>query len=113
MQNNHHVPNYIEKVKIEAFNKDFNVETFGSDNVNDLENNDVIKLITNKLLELIVIDINKPLMKENIKKKLIYPLLYLLYYQFYPYIYSFIIILVLIFVILILLLIFCILYLKK
>jgi hypothetical protein len=74
---------------------------------------DVIKLITNRVLDLIMIEINKDDMKENIKNKIIHPLLYMIYSQLYPYIYTFIIIIILMFAILITILIFFILYLKK
>lgn len=77
------------------------------------KNGDVIKLITNRVLDLIMIEINKADMRENIKNKIIHPLLYMIYCQLYPYIYTFIIIILLMFVILIVILIFFILYLKK
>jgi hypothetical protein len=66
--------------------------------VTNNKNGEIIKLITNRVLDLIMIEINKDDMQENIKKRIIHPLLYMLYCQLYPYIYT---------------LIFFILYLKK
>lgn len=77
------------------------------------KNFELIKVISNRVLDLIMGEINKDDMKVNIKKKIIDPLLYLLYCQLYPYIYTFVIIILLMFVILIVLLIFFIIYLKK
>ena len=74
---------------------------------------DMIKMIINRVLDLIMIEINKTEMKENIQKKIVHPLLYMIYCQLYPYIYIFIIILLLMFLILITILIFFILYLKR
>ncbi len=73
----------------------------------------IIKIIVNKLLDLIMIEINNVEMKENIQKKIVHPLLYMIYCQLYPYIYTFIIIIILMFLILITILICFILYLKK
>lgn len=78
-----------------------------------LKDGGVIKIIVNKLLDLIMIEINNVEMKENIQKKIIHPLLYMIYSQLYPYIYTFIIIIILMFLILISLLICFIIYLKK
>lgn len=78
-----------------------------------LKDGGVIKIIVNKLLDLIMIEINNAEMKENIQKKIIHPLLYMIYSQLYPYIYTFIIIIILMFLILISLLICFIVYLKK
>ena len=74
---------------------------------------DIIKLITNKVLDLVMIELNTDDMKANIKNKIIHPLLYMIYCQLYPYIYTFIIVFVLMFAILITILVFFILYLKK
>ncbi len=84
-----------------------------SSNKKSLKDGGIIKIIVNKLLDLIVIEINNAEMKENIQKKIIYPLLYMIYSQLYPYIYTFIIIIILMFLILISLLICFIMYLKK
>ena len=78
-----------------------------------LKDGGVIKIIVNKLLDLIMIEINNAEMKDNIQKKIIHPLLYMIYSQLYPYIYTFIIIIILMFLILISLLICFIIYLKK
>ncbi len=74
---------------------------------------DIIKNLTNKVLELIVIEIGKDEMKNNIEKKIINPLMFMIYKQLYPYIYTIIIVIVLMFVMLICLLVFFIIYLKK
>lgn len=78
-----------------------------------LKDGGVIKIIINRLLDLIMIEINNAEMKDNIQKKIVYPLLYMIYCQLYPYIYTFIIIIILMFLILITILICFILYLKK
>jgi len=77
------------------------------------KDNGIIKLVTNRVLDLIMIEINKDDMRDNIKNKIIHPLLYMIYNQLYPYIYCFIIIIFLMFIILIVILVFFILYLKK
>jgi hypothetical protein len=74
---------------------------------------DIIKTLTNKVLELVMIELNKHDMRILIKDKIVHPLLYLIYCQLYPYIYTIVIIILLMFVILIVLLVFFIIYLKK
>jgi hypothetical protein len=60
------------------------------------KNNTLIGTLTNRLLELIIIEINKSDMQVKIKKQVINPLMYMLYQQLYPYIYAFVIIICLI-----------------
>lgn len=74
---------------------------------------DIIKVMTNKVFDLIIQEISKDDMKEVIKTKVIHPLLYILYCQLYPYIFTFIIIVMLMLLILIVLLIGFILYLRR
>lgn len=76
-------------------------------------NGEIIKMLTNRVLDLIMIEINKDDMKENIKKKIVNPLMYMIYSQLCPYIYTFITVILLMFVILIVILVFFIFYLKK
>lgn len=76
-------------------------------------NNDLIKILTNKVLDLVIIEVTRPEMKDVIKNKLVHPLLTVIYLQLYPYLYSFIILIVLMFLMLILILIFFLNYLKK
>lgn len=76
-------------------------------------NNDLIKILTNKVLDLVILEVTKPEMKEIIKDKVVNPLCYVIYLQLYPYLYSFIILIVLMFFMLILILIFFLMYLRK
>lgn len=75
--------------------------------------NNLVGVLSNKLLEMIIIEINKSDMQHKIQTKLIHPLMYLLYKQLYPYIYAFIIIIFLMFVMLIALLVAFFMYLKR
>jgi hypothetical protein len=77
------------------------------------DTNDIIKNLTNKVLELVIVELNKNEMKQNIATKIIHPLLYMIYSQLYPYIYTIIIIILLMFLILVVLLVFFIIYLRK
>jgi hypothetical protein len=74
---------------------------------------EVIKIITNKVLELVMVEINKADMQENIRSNVIHPLLFMIYKQLYPYIYGFLGVIFLMFVMLVALLVFFIVYLKK
>ncbi len=76
-------------------------------------NNSIIQTLTNKVLELVMIEIGKADMRENIKTKIIDPLLLVIYKQLYPYIYGFLAMIFLMFVMLVVLVIFFIVYLKK
>lgn len=80
---------------------------------NTQKRNELVKLITNKVLDLIVVEINKDEMKDTIKNKVIHPMLYMIYCQIYPYIFTVVIIILLMFIILIILLVFFLLYLRK
>jgi len=102
----------LQNIIINKMNQIPNISTIKGGVTNN-KNGEIIKLITNRVLDLIMIEINKDEMKENIKKRIIHPLLYMLYCQLYPYIYTFIVIILLMFIILIVILIFFILYLKK
>lgn len=75
--------------------------------------NGLVGVLTNKLLEMVILEINKNDMQQKIQDKLIHPLMYLLYKQLYPYIYAFIIIIFLMFVMLITLLVTFFTYLKR
>jgi Ca2+-dependent lipid-binding protein len=76
--------------------------------------NDIVKTFANKIIDLIIIEINTKDMKDTIKKKIIHPLLTLIYSQLYPYIVAFFVSFVMILLILIFVLIICmIMYLKK
>ncbi len=76
--------------------------------------NDIVKVIANKVLDLVILEINKEEMKDVIKNKVIHPLLNMVYLQLFPYLVAFGISFILILFILILVLVIClILYLKK
>lgn len=75
--------------------------------------NELIHTITNKVLELVILEISKEDMKETIKAKIIHPLLYMIYCQFYPYIFFAFVIFILMFLILLALLVVLILYLRR
>lgn len=60
------------------------------------KNNTLVGTLTNRLLELIILEINKSEMQVKIKTQVINPLMYMLYQQLYPYIYAFVIIICLI-----------------
>jgi len=75
--------------------------------------NEIVKVITNRLLELVMVEINKSTMQENIKTKIVHPLLFMIYKEFYPYLYGFIAIILLMFIMLVVLLVYFIIYLKK
>lgn len=75
--------------------------------------NDLVKTITNKVVDMIMAELNKDEMKQNIQDKIIHPLMYMIYKQLYPYIFTFIIVIFLMFIILICLLVFFIIYLRK
>lgn len=75
--------------------------------------NNLVGVLTNKLLEMVIMEVNKNDMQQKIQTKLIHPLMYLLYKQLYPYLYAFIIIIFLMFVMLITLLVAFFMYLKR
>ena len=93
--------------------KTYNIDNIKAKSSAFEQNAELITIITNKLLDLIILEISKNEMKETIKAKIIHPLLYILYCQLYPYIYGFVILMVLMFSMLAVLLIFFIIYLKK
>ena len=76
-------------------------------------NSEIIKMVANRILDMVMLEISKDEMKDNIKKKIVNPLMYIIYTQLCPYIYTFVTIILLMFVILIVILIFFIIYLKK
>jgi Ca2+-dependent lipid-binding protein len=76
-------------------------------------NSEIIKMVANRILDMVMMEISKDEMKDNIKKKIVNPLMYIIYTQLCPYIYTFVTIILLMFVILIVILIFFIIYLKK
>jgi hypothetical protein len=73
----------------------------------------LIGALTNKMLEMIILEINKTDMQCKIQNSIINPLMYLLYKQLYPYLYAFIILMFLMFIMLIALLICFFIYLRK
>lgn len=75
--------------------------------------NNLVGVLTNKLLEMVIMELNKSDMQQKIQTNLIHPLMYLLYKQLYPYLYAFIIIIFLMFVMLITLLVAFFMYLKR
>ena len=75
--------------------------------------NNLIKTLTNRVLDLVMLEIGKSEMQDQIKTKVIHPLLFMIYQQMYPYIYVFIAVISLMFIMLIVLLIFFIVWLKK
>jgi len=86
--------------------KTYNINKLKSKDESSEENNKIVKMVTNKLLELLILEISKSDMKHTIKTKLIHPLLYLLYCQLYPYLYAFVIVLILMFIMLVVIMIF-------
>lgn len=73
----------------------------------------IVTQITNKILDLLIIEINKNEMKDTIRMKIIHPLIEMIYNQLYPYIYTFIIIFFLMFVMMVVLLVTFLIYLRK
>lgn len=76
-------------------------------------NSNLVGALTNKILEMIIMEINKTDMQYKIQKSIINPLMYMLYKQLYPYLYAFIILMFLMFIMLIALLICFFIYLRK
>jgi hypothetical protein len=74
---------------------------------------EIIKSITNRVLELVMVEIGQADMQENIRNKIIHPLLFMIYKQLYPYIYGFLAVIFLMFVMLVVLVVFFIIYLKR
>lgn len=62
----------------------------------DVSHHTLVGTLTNKLLEMIILEINRNEMQLKIKKQIINPLMHMLYQQLYPYIYAFVIIICLI-----------------
>jgi hypothetical protein len=78
------------------------------------KSSDLVRTITNKVLDLVILEINKDEMKEMIKTKVIHPLISIIYHQLYPYIVALVVSFVLILLMLLFVLIIClILYLKR
>lgn len=75
--------------------------------------NDLVKALTNRVLELVMLEINKSSTQDHIKTKIVHPLLFMIYKQLYPYLYAFITIILLMFIMLVVLLVYFIIYLKK
>lgn len=75
--------------------------------------NTLVGAVTNKILEMIIIEITKTDMQCKIQNSIINPLMYLIYKQLYPYLYAFIILIFLMFVMLIALLVCFFIYLRK
>ena len=75
--------------------------------------NALIGVLTNKVLDLVMVEINKTSTQDQIKTKIVHPLLFMLYKQLYPYLYGFIAVILLMFVMLVVLLVFFIIYLKR
>lgn len=69
--------------------------------------------LTNRMVEMIIIEINKREMQTKVQDKIIHPLMYMIYKQLYPYIYTFIILFFLMFIMLCILLVCFFNYLKK
>jgi hypothetical protein len=76
-------------------------------------NNTLVWSLTNRLVEMIISEINKNEMQGKIQTKIINPVMYLIYKQLYPYIYTFVIVVVLMFLMLIVLLVSFFIYLRK
>jgi len=76
-------------------------------------NNSLIGALTNRILEMVILEINKTDMQCKIQNSIINPLMYLIYKQLYPYLYAFIILIFLMFVMLMALLICFFIYLRK
>lgn len=77
------------------------------------QNNTLVGTVTNKILEMLMIEINKPEMQCKIKNSIINPLMYLIYKQLYPYLYAFVILIFLMFIMLIALLVCFFIYLRR
>lgn len=75
--------------------------------------NEFVKAIANKCFDLVIIELDKPEMKQHIQDKIITPLMNMIYHQLYPYIYTFAIAFLLMFLMLIFILVAFIIYLKK
>lgn len=69
--------------------------------------------LTNRLVEMMMMEIQKPDMKTKIQDQIIHPVMAMIYKQLYPYIYTFIIVFFLIFFMLCALLVCFFIYLKK
>lgn len=76
-------------------------------------NNTLVWSLTNKLVDMIIAEINKKEMQCKIEDKIIHPVMDMIYKQLYPYIYTFVIIIVLMFLMLITLSISFFIYLRK
>lgn len=69
--------------------------------------------LTNRLVEMMMVEIKKPDMQTKIKNQIIHPVMDMIYKQLYPYIYTFITVFFLIFCMLFALLVCFFIYLKK
>lgn len=76
-------------------------------------NNNLVGALTNKILQMIIMEINKTDMQCKIQNSIINPLMFLIYKQLYPYLYAFIILIFLMFIMLTALLVCFFIYLRK
>lgn len=74
---------------------------------------DIVNQVTNKLLDMIVVEINKDDMKETIRLRVVHPLLEMIFKQLYPYIFTLVIVIVLMFAMLIVMLVMILTYLRR
>jgi len=75
--------------------------------------NEIIQQITNRVLDLVIIEINKTEMKQTIQTRVIHPLMEMIFKQLYPYIYTLVIVVFLMFIMLIVMLTTLLMYLRK
>jgi hypothetical protein len=75
--------------------------------MNDFEDqkNDLIRNITNKVINMVSNEMNKSEIQIHIRKKIINPLISIIYHELYPYIYALVIVIMMILVFTILILI--------
>jgi hypothetical protein len=79
----------------------------------DHTQNTMVGSLTNKLVDMIIMEINKADMQVKIHKQIVNPVMCMIYQQLYPYIYAFVIVIVLIFFMMITLLVNFFIYLKR
>lgn len=77
------------------------------------KNCSMVSTITNKLIGMIITEIQKPEMQNQIQSHIINPVIFIIYKQLYPYIYGFVVVVALMFIMLLALLICFILHMKK
>ena len=75
--------------------------------------NDIVHQVTNRVMDLVIAEINKTEMKDTIRSRVIHPLMEMIFKQLYPYIYTFIIIIFLMFVMLVVMLTTLLIYLRR